>query len=372
MRIGILRPIAGFSFSMDVYADGLISGLKAIEPNWEIAEFAPSLSKDLNNPILTGMGKYYQRYWHYPRQLKREKVDLFHVIDHSDGHLLYWLKKLPQPKVITCHDLINLTQPKTFKGRSLLPIVSMASWNYAVRGMRYAESIIAVSNHTAKDITKYLDIEARSITTIPNAVSAEFKPLPSQQIRELRKAMNLNDDDFCMLNVGSNNLRKNVSSILKAIAILRMQNRAVYFWKAGTDFDSSQKSFIAEHNLSAWVSYLGKPDQKQLRQIYNAADALVSPSTYEGFGLTILEAMACGTPVITSNVTSLPEVAGNAAILLESTDAETIVDAIIRLQSSPSERQALIERGLARSQEFTWAKTAKQVIQVYQQALSNT
>ena len=369
MKIGILRPVAGFSFSMDVYADGLIGGLKEVRPDWKIIEFAPILSKVQSNPILTGLDRYYQRYWHYPRQLKQQQLDLFHIIDHSDGHLLYCLKQQPQPKVITCHDLINLTQPETFRGKSLLPAVSIASWQLAIKGMQYADRVIAVSNHTAKDITQHLYISPQLITTVPNAVSSEFKPLLQDEITVFRQRHNICKQDFCLLNVGSNNLRKNVSSILEAIAILKQENLPVHFWKAGADFDAEQKSFIAAKNLSNCVSYLGKPDEVQLRQIYNAADVLVAPSTYEGFGLTILEAMACGTPVVTSNVTSLPEVAGDAAILVEPSDVESIAGAISRLIAEPQYQQLLSDRGLARAKQFTWSKTAQQVVEVYQQAL---
>ena len=369
-RIGILRPIAGFSFSMDVYADGLVGGLKTVRPDWEIIELAPTLTNFKDNPILKGVEKYVERYWHYPRQLAQHQIDLFHIIDHSDGHLLYWLNNLPQPKIITCHDLINLTQPDSFRGRSIFPLVSMASWKYAVRGMRHADRIISVSDHTAKDITQHLNIPSQAIASIPNAVDGRFKPLTPLERELFRQQQNLDKEDFCLLNVGSNNSRKNIDTILKAIALLK-HDFPVQFWKAGADFNSAQKSFITEHQLNDCVTYLGKPSPEQLGEIYSAADVLVAPSSYEGFGLTILEAMACRTPVVTSNVTSLPEVAGDAAILVSPTDIEAIVAAIFRLQQDENYRQLLRDRGLARSRQFTWAKTAEQVIRVYRQALLN-
>lgn len=367
MRIAILRPIPQFSFSMDVYADGLIGGLKQIKPDWEIIEFAPVLSNPKGNPILRGIDKYYQRYWHYPQLLRQQlDIDLFHIVDHSDGHLLYWLKKLHQPTVITCHDLINLTQPDTFTGRSLVPLISMASWKFAVAGIQYADRSIAVSSHTAQDMTEYLNIPSSEISVIPNAVDAKFKTIPSEEIKAFRQHQGISDDDFCLLNVGSNNLRKNIDSILRAIAILKTQNLPIHFWKAGANFNADQQKFIVEHNLLNCVTYLGKPSPKELIQLYNAADVLVAPSLYEGFGLTILEAMSCRTPVITSNVTSLPEVAGEAAILIEPRDIQGIVTAVSRLYSEPLYRQSLIDKGLARVKQFTWSNTATQVAQVYQ------
>lgn len=368
MRIAILRPIPQFSFSMDVYAEGLIGGLKKVKPDWEIVEFAPVLSHFKSNPVLRGIDKYYQRYWHYPKQLKQlSNIDLFHIIDHSDGHLLYWLKNLPQPKVITCHDLINLTQPDTFTGRSLVPIVSMTSWKFAVAGIKYANRAIAVSNHTAQDMVEHLDISRSKIATIPNAVDSQFTTIDLATINTYRQDRGITERDFCLLNVGSNNLRKNIDSILKAIAILKSQDLPIHFWKAGADFNSHQKQFITAHNLTDYVTYLGKPSFEELIKLYNAADVLVAPSLYEGFGLTILEAMSCGTPVITSNVTSLPEVAGEAAILIEPQDIQALVNAISCLYTQPNVRQSLINQGLARVEQFTWEKTAAQVAQVYQQ-----
>lgn len=370
MRIGILRPMPEFSVSMDVYTKGLVGGLKAIHPDWDFIELSPFLANSKGNPILTGIKKYYERYWHYPCKIKKQNIDIFHIIDHSDGHLLYWLKHLPQPKIITCHDLINLTQPETFTGRSLLPIVSMKSWKIAVAGMQYADQIVTVSSHTAKDVTQHLNIPLKKITTVPNAVDAKFKPLSLQEIHSFRQNHFLANKDFCLLNVGSNNVRKNISTILKVVASLKAQNFPIHFWKVGADFNIDQKKFITTQDLANDVTYLGKPSPDELIKIYNAADVLIAPSLYEGFGLTILEAMACGTPVITSNVTSLPEVAGDAAILVKPTDLNAIVTAIVRLQTETSYRQSFIEKGLIKAREFTWQKTATQVAQIYKQLLT--
>lgn len=370
MRIGILRPMPQFSVSMDVYTEGLVSALKAIHPDWELIELSPSLPDRKGDPIVTGIKKYYERYWHYPRKIRQQDIDIFHIIDHSDGHLLYWLKHLSQPKIITCHDLINLTQPETFTGRSLLPIVSMKSWKFAVAGMQYADHIVTVSSHTAKDVTQHLNISLEKITTVPNAVDAKFKPLALQEIHSFRQHQCLTNKDFCLLNVGSNNIRKNISTILKVVALLKRQNFPIHFWKVGADFTHDQKRFITTQGLTNDITYLGQPNQNELIKIYNAADVLIAPSLYEGFGLTVLEAMACGTPVITSNVTSLPEVAGNAAILVKATDLNAMVTAISRLQTETSYRQSLIDKGLIRAGQFTWQKTATEVAQIYKQLLT--
>ncbi|MEL7332540.1 MAG: glycosyltransferase family 1 protein [Cyanobacteria bacterium J06560_2] len=368
MRVGILRTIPGFSFSMDVYADGLVRGLKTVHPDWEIIEFTPQvdLSAGNKNAVQRGLEKYYERYWRYPKSLKNQNVDMFHIIDHSDGHLLYWLRNWDTPTVITCHDLINWVQPDTFKGKALLPAVSMATWKFAVKGIESADHVVSVSAHTEKDIVNYLDVPSERVTVVPNAVESVFCQLEPQVVATFRTEIGLSEETFCLLNVGSNNLRKNVLSALKLTAELNAKGVPICFLKTGADFSAEQTAFIEKNGIADKTRYLGKPDQETLIKIYNAADVLIAPSTYEGFGLTVLEAMACGTPVITSNVTSLPEVAGDAAILVGPMDIEGMVEGAIRLYESVEVRDRFTQQGLNRVKSFTWEKTAEQVASVYQ------
>jgi glycosyltransferase involved in cell wall biosynthesis len=119
-------------------------------------------------------------------------------------------------------------------------------------------------------------------------------------------------------------------------------------------------------NFLKYIFNLGNPDKARLVQIYNAADVLLAPSLYEGFGLTIVEAMACGTPVITSNVSSLPEVVGDAGIMIDPNCPQAIADAVIELYKNPVLYANLIEKGLSRSQFFNWQNTAEQVATIYE------
>lgn len=365
MRVAILRRTLKASFSMDIYADSLVRGLKTVRPDWEIIERSPTGSTN-------GIQKYHDRYWQYPRTLKHLEADIFHIIDHSDGYLSYWLKRYRKPNVITCHDLINLIKPETFQGRARFPLVSMTAWRLAVQGMREADQIIAVSSHTKKDVIEHLNISSHNITVIPNAVDSIFRPLPSEDIQAFRYEQELSQDTFCLLNVGSNNLRKNVSTILTVVASLKEQGLPIQFWKVGADFNADQISFIEANHLETCVTYLGQPNEKTLVKIYNAADVLLAPSLYEGFGLTILEAMACGTTVIAANVTSLPEVAGDAAILVEPFDIKAMATAIHRLDKDLQYRQELVQKGLERVKQFTWKRTAEQVVCVYEQVLAHS
>ena len=372
MHIAILRRAPQVSLSMDVYADRLIAGLKAVRPSWTILEFSPTFHSSQQNQLfyIKGVQKYYERYWRYPSSLAKLNVDIFHIIDHSDGYLSTWLKRQQKSNVVTCHDLINLIKPETFIGRARFPLISMMAWRLGVRGMQQADRVIAVSSHTKNDTVEHLGICDRDITVIPNAVDKIFRCIPEVEIQKFRQQQRLNHDTFCLLNVGSNNARKNISTILQVVSILKKRGLPIHFWKVGADFNSEQKHFISDRGLDGCISYLGKPDEDTLIKIYNAADCLLAPSTYEGFGLTILEAMACGTAVITANVTSMPEVAGDAAILVSPLDDKAIADKVQHLYSNPSYLQELVSKGIARAKQFTWEQTAEQVARVYEQVLS--
>jgi len=248
-------------------------------------------------------------------------------------------------------------------------LISTAIWKYAVQGIRQADHIVTVSAHTAKDVTQLLNIQPEQITVAPNAVESLFQPLPPEQLVKLRQRYRISPDTTCLLNVGSNHPRKNVFTILRTLQALKQKELPVHLLKTGADFTSEQKVFLQTHNLEGCVTYVGKPNRATLVEIYNAADILLSPSLYEGFGITVLEAMACGTPVIASNVTSLPEVVGDAGVLVNPTDVDAISAAVYRLREDLAYRQGLIKAGFARAKAFTWEKTAERVAEVYEKFL---
>lgn len=368
MKVAILRRSPGIAYSMDVYADALIDGLKTVRPGWEIIEEFPHNPAQGNrtNSLTKGIQKYHQRYWQYPRRLQSCDADIFHIIDHSDGYLVNWLRKKHVPTVVTCHDLINLIHPELFRDRARFTWLSLATWKHSLQSMCSAHQIISVSEHTAKDIVQHLKIDPEQIRTIPNGVDKIFQAEGSQVERHFRKASNVSEKTCCLLNVGSNNPRKNIITILKVVHHLQSQNFPVHFWKAGHDFTDVQKQFIAEHQLETCISYLGKPDKETLIQIYNSADVLVAPSTYEGFGITVIEAMACGLPVIAANVTSLPEVVDDAAVLVDPLDIEGMTQSVQQIFTQPTIRNQLIEKGLKRAKYFNWHNTAEQIAQIYE------
>ncbi len=369
MRIAIIRPMP--NFSMDVYADGVIDGLRAVRPDWEIIDLKPKPVNRSSRSVWIRFQKAYERFWHFPQAIRQQQADIYHIIEAAEAHAVYGLKRNQKTAVVTCHDLINFHSQENLKGSVQLPFISRYLWLRGIRGMEKADHTIAVSEATAKEVTQILDIGSGQITVTPNGVDPAFKPLSANQIALVRQQRKLSLNTLCLLNVGSDHPRKNVLTILKTVEVLKQRGLSVCFWKVSADFTDEQKAFIHAHGLASCVSYLGKPAQSELVQLYGAADILIAPSLHEGFGLTLLEAMAAGTPVVTSNVSAMPEVVSDAAVLVDPTDVEAIAAAIQLIHRDAGYREELIQKGLKRAQQFTWQAAAEQVAQVYERLAKN-
>lgn len=372
MRVVIVRREPGVALSMDVYTDNLVAELKQLRPTWEIREIAPTAWSDSKENLWqsgTGLRKYYERFWNHPRQVCQMEGDIYHIIDHSNAHVAYWLKKTKKPIVVTCHDLVQFVYPEILKGQSRFPAFSMLSWQYSVRGMCHANCVVADSENTAKDVHQMLGIEPQRIVVVPLGVEASFRPLPPEEVKLFRQQHQRSPDEICLLNVGSTHQRKNIPTVLKVIKALKDRGMPVRLWRSGDKFMANQIAFIQEHNLDQDILDFGRADPNILIQLYNAADVLLAPSLYEGFGLTVLEAMACGLPVITSNVSSLPEVVGDGAIQVEPMDVITITEKISYLQQNSDSRNELIRRGLLRAKQFSWKNSAEKVAVTYERAV---
>lgn len=367
MRIAIARTMP--EFSMDVYAEGLVSGLRAVRPDWEIVELFPYPIDRKSRSSLVRVRKYYERFWNFPRSVTLQNTDIVHIVEAAEAHMVYWLRKTAKRTVVTCHDLINYFYSDNRAASVQLPLVSHQMWLHAIRGMRYADRVVAVSAATARDTVQILNLEPDRISVVPNAVEAGFQPLPANQVQSIRQKYGIQPGTFCLLNVGSDHRRKNILNILQSLAVLQQAGVSFVFWKVGSDFTVEQQELIQHLQLQQVVRYWGKPDRATLVELYNAADVLVSPSLFEGFGMTLLEAMACGTPVITSNVSSMPEVVGDSGMLVDPNSSQAIAHAVLDLYKNPPLYTDLVEKGLTRVKPFTWQNTAEQVATIYEKLL---
>jgi glycosyltransferase involved in cell wall biosynthesis len=210
------------------------------------------------------------------------------------------------------------------------------------------------------------------VSVIPLAAGRHYRPLDEAEIYPALKRHHI---EFpYILYVGSIEPRKNLPRLLVAYAHLRRRGSTRWRlvvagprkWKSGPVYDAVARLELAEH-----VHFAGFVPEADLPALYNGADLFAFPSLYEGFGLPVLEAMACGTPVVTANTSSLPEVAGAAALLVDPSDVEEIAGALRRVLEDPALARDLRERGLARAAQFSWERTARATVAVYEKVLGN-
>ncbi|MEH1934009.1 MAG: glycosyltransferase family 1 protein [Nostoc sp.] len=251
--------------------------------------------------------------------------------------------------VVTVHDLIPLRFPEWFS------ITQRLYCSYYIGAViQQSKHVICNSMATAEDLSKFLGVTEDKITTIPLAYDSEkfrFLDLPTQNY---------------FLYLGRHNPHKNPERLITAFATL--PNRQDYeLWLAGPSdrrYTPVLKAQVEKLGITHQVKFLDYIPYSELPKIINQAIALVFPSLWEGFGLPVLEAMACGTPVITSNLSSLPEVAGDAAILINPYNTEEITEAMQAIATDSGLRSRLSSQGITHSQQFSWEKTGKATVEV--------
>lgn len=263
--------------------------------------------------------------------------------------------------VITVHDLAFLIYPQ------FLTKDSARYYGQIDQAVRRTDAIIAVSNATKQDIIRHLGVPEHKVTVIHEASSPIFHPLEGPGPRQRIQAKYKLDGDF-LLFVSTLEPRKNVPTLLRAFRqLLDSYHPAVKLAVVGEKgwLYDEVFSLVTDLKLQDDVAFLGRVPTEDLLWLYNSAQLLASPSFYEGFGFTPLEAMACGTPVVVSNVSSFPEVVGDAALLVDPNDADELAVAMWRLLSDSELRTSLIAKGLKRAASFSWDKAAQETLQVY-------
>ena len=286
-------------------------------------------------------------------------VDLFHATDH----LLPYFRRIKS--VFTLHDLIFLFHPETHKSLNRWFLTLMMP-----RFLRAADAVIAVSECTKRDAIRFYRIPEEKITVIYEGVNPRFRPASPEAIAAVRARYGL--PERFILYVGTIEPRKNLTTLLEAFhhLLATYDLRLVIVGKKGWLYERFFRR-LRELGLENRVLFTGYVPDEDLPAIYSAADLFVFPSLYEGFGLPVLEAMACGTPVICSNTSSLPEVAGDAALLVDPTDARALTGAMEQVLTNERLWATLRAKGMERARGFTWEKAAYRTWEVYQQVISS-
>jgi glycosyltransferase involved in cell wall biosynthesis len=267
------------------------------------------------------------------------------------------------PFVVTIHDLSFIRFPNLFRPANRLYLTVFTRLS-----ARRARRLIAVSAHAAAETTHLLGVPAERVDVVYHGVDPEFRPLPANQVTTFRQRRGL-PEQFLFF-VGTLEPRKNLVRLVQAFARV-YDGRASLVLAGGRgwlydDLFAEVKAL----GLTDAVIFPGYVMNEELPLWYNAATAMAYPSVYEGFGLPVLEAQACGTPVLTSNLSSLPEAAGDAALMVDPYDIDALAEGLSRLLMDEPLRRDLRERGLIHARRFRWSNTARETARVYRRAMS--
>jgi glycosyltransferase involved in cell wall biosynthesis len=292
-----------------------------------------------------------------PLALARLRVDLFHAPHYVVSPLVR------VPYVVTIHDCIHLRFPQYLPNRRAY-VYARAMMRLAARRAR---RILTVSQASRDDIVRYLHVPADKIDVIPNAMDAFLLNRATEDdIARVRERFQLTSP--FILYSGNIKPHKNVARLIEAFSILRQKHGADVSLVIIGDESSrypNLRRLVHRHQLHQHVRFLGFVPDATLAALYRLASVFVFPSLYEGFGLPPLEAMAMGTPVVVSNVSSLPEVVGDAALLIDPADPEAIADAVNRALTDADLRASLVQRGHERVKAFSWARSAARTHEVF-------
>ncbi|MFH1724562.1 MAG: glycosyltransferase family 1 protein [Elusimicrobiota bacterium] len=285
--------------------------------------------------------------------LRLRGVDLLHAHRIPRRRLL--------PTVTTVYDLFPVVHPEW-----TTPYLTDL-WNSVLKpGMDRVDKVIAISEHTKKDLVERWNVKPERIEVILWGVDrSRFRPLEAPALEVVRSRYGL--PARYLLMIGPFDPWCDPANSIRALAALPdslADTHLVMAGQPGACHDAARR-LIEDAGLAGRVRWLGHVPQDDLVGLYNLADALVFASYYEGFGLPVLEAMACGTPVVTSNVTSLPEVAADAALLVAPDDVDGLRDALRRVLDDDALRRTLRDKGLRRAASATWEKTARDTLAVY-------
>ena len=354
--------------SMEIYADGLGKALRLnSEDNFQIKDFTPHTSNFITKTLgINHSQMRIERYLHYPLQARKQQGSVNHIIDHAYGHLLRFIN--PQTSIVTVHDMIPvLAYMKKIPGLTYPHLPAL--FKFSLSSLSRARFIVAVSNSTKKDLITYCGLEDEKVKVIYNGIGDIFTPFSSRKKEVLRKSFGFPDMGTHIVLITGSLGYKNHAASFKVIEILQLRTikpiQLVILKSAANDLNIDE----AEYSFNNPIIILSGIDNNRLVELYNAVDCLLFPSLYEGFGWPPLESMACGTPVVTSDIGPFPEIVGDAGLMQSPYEPFKLAEAVLLLLENQEVRRLYIERGLKKAKEFTWERCANEFGKLYDDIL---
>lgn len=356
----LLGPHPYFSLrSIDRYCSMIESGFRE--------EFSRNIEvrRPGDGVAVTRSAAWQQTYLTWPRELSRLNADLFHITDQA---LAWYARFLPHKKfIVTVHDTIAWM---ALKGELA---VKKAPWRRrlqiweSARQIRRAALVITVSHNTARRTSELLGIPIDRLRVVPNAVDSIFQPLDVRIVREVRLRL-FDAAEFVVIHVGAPSYYKNRISVIRAFQEIKSRVSGARLFLLAHQLTAEEQASASALGIQDAIRIAPRLSDEQLREYYAAADLLIFPSLYEGFGWPPLEAMACGCPVVCSGRGSLPEVVGDAALVIDNPlDTAAIAGAAVRLFKDDSLRRELIGKGYLRAGDFSRTKTISKLARAYEE-----
>lgn len=383
MRIAIDgRTITRSKSGVGMYALRTVESLLRIDPQNEYHLFlveenerltAPNLKKILI-PDYDRMGR--NRWWEnvmLPPYLRKHAIDLFFSPAYAltmyprVQRVFPFLAPLKSKLIVTIHDVIGFVMPETFTWKMRLWLRVFAS-----NAVRVAHHIIAISQTTKNDFVRFTGCAPEKVSIIHNSIDDRFCPIDDVRERQrVQKKYNL--PDTFILYVGNIEPRKNLPVLGRAFSLLPESIQRQYplviagglGWKTEPILES-----LKQYHQRGNIIFTGYIEDEDLPTLYNLASLFVYPSLYEGFGYPVLEAMACGIPVITSNRASLPEVAGDAAVVVDPYDTQGISRGMERALLDGKLRKELQRKGIERAAQFSWKRNAEETLELFSKVVN--
>lgn len=352
---------------MDRYGRTLERELRYLDPPLDVHTVTPPPWPQRDDGpfsrLAENVGKYRVRYADYPRRVSGESATVHHVVDHSYAHLVPVLGA--RRTVVTCHDLMLLRMADGRIPGARPSRIALLAFRYAVRHLPRAANVVCVSQATCDDVRRYLNCDPARLYVVHSGVADHFRAPPAARTAELRNRLQLPGHRL-LLHVGGADAYKNIEGALRVVHALRQAHGIdCGFVKAGERLTSEQRRLARDLGVEPWILETGYVAEPDLPALYASCQVLLAPSHWEGFGWPALEAMACGTPAVTSDCPAFRETAGAAALQAPATDTRGLAAAAARLLQDATARREAQARGLALVQRFRWDRTAGDLARIY-------
>ncbi len=340
---------------IDKKNDYLILAVSRLSPDHFLNKFqAPNFEKIIVKTPIVSLRQHFT----IPPILRREKIDIFH---YPQFDLPFFQRR---KSVITIYDL-NVLQIADYFPKQRFIRRTYSRWITKI-SLQKAEKVIAISQSTKGDIIRYFKTPEEKIEVIYGAVDEHFHPLPQKETRKKLEKYSLSSP--YLLYVGVHRAHKNLLRLLEAYRLLKENGRITHKLVIVGEKDPrflQAKWKVEKLGLDGEVIFTGYLPEEDLPYFYNGATLFIFPSLYEGFGMPVLEAMACGTPVVCSHTSSLPEIAGEAAIFVDPHNIEAMAEGMKKVIDDGGLRKRLSLAGLEQAKRFSWHRTAQKTLEVY-------